>query len=133
MVALLLAELGYPTKNTEVIERLKEIAANGDRLLEAVDNSNVVGIVLLHCTPFLHRRPDGRISTLVVFESDRGRGIGALLVAAAENVFRQWGCGRIEVTSGAHRTAAHRFYERAGYVEKPKRFIKLLPDLTGKN
>lgn len=48
------------------------------------------------------------------------------LVEAAESVFRNWGFGRVEVTSGAAREAAHRFYVRAGYSEQPKRFIKLL-------
>ncbi len=33
---------------------------------------------------------------------------------------------QIEVTSAAHRARAHSFYERLGYEERPKRFIKRL-------
>jgi len=56
----------------------------------------------------------------------RGLGIGAQLVAAAEQQFRAWGCARVEVSSGAQREAAHRFYRRIGYEEQAKRFIKQL-------
>ena len=48
------------------------------------------------------------------------------MIEAVESVFRDWGCGRVEITSGATRETAHRFYVRAGYSEQPKRFIKLL-------
>ena len=83
-------------------------------------------MIVLHHTQFLHRPPDGRISTLVVFEKYRNFGIGARLVESAEEIFRDWGCERVEVTSGAERKAAHKFYNREGYIERRKRFVKLL-------
>lgn len=52
------------------------------------------------------------------------------LVETAEAVFREWGCERVEVTSGEKREAAHRFYNREGYIEQPKRFVKPLSRLT---
>src|SRR5262249_41914837 len=125
-LSALVAELGYPTEVPLVRERLTELHRAGDCLLVAVYHSQVIGMALLHRTRFLHRPPDGRISTLGVFATYRGRGIGARLVEAAEAIFREWGCGRIEVSSGAQREAAHRFYQREGYSEQPKRFIKLL-------
>jgi GNAT superfamily N-acetyltransferase len=72
----------------------------------------------------LHRPPDGRISTLVVSDDYRGRGVGGKLIEAAESIFRAWQCPRVEVSSGAQRQDAHRFYIREGYTEQPKRFIK---------
>jgi len=83
-------------------------------------------MILLHRRHFRHCPPDGRIVALVISESCRRRGIGAHFIEASESVFREWGCGRIEVSSGAAREAAHKFYLRAGYSEQPKRFIKLL-------
>jgi GNAT superfamily N-acetyltransferase len=125
-LALLVGELGYPTEPAAGRERLKDLTDSGDCVLVAIDSPKVVGLVVLHRTRFLHRPPDGRIATLVVSEAYRGRGIGGRLVDAAESVFRQWGCGRVEVSSGAQREAAHRFYRRAGYSEQPKRFVKVL-------
>ena len=126
VIADLLEELGYPSKPANVLDRLRSLDRTGDLALVAVIDTQVVGLILLHRTPFLHRPPDGRISTLVVAQTHRGNGIGSLLVKEAEKIFCQWGCGRIELTSGAQRDAAHRFYERLGYVEKPKRFIKIV-------
>ena len=125
-LALLVGELGYPTEASTARERLNDVTQAGDCVLVALHSSKVIALALLHRTRFLHRPTDGRISTLVVSEDYRGRGIGARLVEAAESVFRQWGCERVEVSSGEKREAAHRFYGRAGYSEQPKRFIKEL-------
>ena len=127
-LAALMAELGYPTAVPQVQERLRALEQAGDQLLVAHQGAQVVGMVHLHRMHFLHRAPDGRIVTLVVTAPCRGLGIGAQLVAAAEEQFGRWGCGRVEVSSGKAREAAHRFYHRAGYEEQSKRFIKpLLP------
>lgn len=125
-LALLVSELGYPTDASTALERLNEIIKSDDCVLVAVYNKKAVGMAVLHRTRFLHRRTDGRISTLVVSDDFRGRNIGARLIEKAETIFREWGCSRVEITSGKQRAAAHRFYQRAGYVEQPKRFIKLL-------
>lgn len=127
-LALLVAERGfdYPTEIPLVRERLADLIGAGDCILVAVYDSKVIGMTLLHRTRFLHRPPDGRIVSLVISEAYRGRGIGASLIEAAESVFLNLGCGRVEVTSGAAREAAHRFYVRAGYSEQSKRFVKSL-------
>ena len=126
-LASLVAELGYPTEPATALQRLDDATKAGDCVLVAVHHSRVIGLALLHRTPFLHRPPDGRISTLVVSEDYRGRGVGSRLLKAAESVFRDWQCKRVEVSSGAQRQDAHRFYVREGYSEQPKRFIKELP------
>jgi len=125
-LAALVGELGYPTEPATALDRLRDATGAGDCVLVAVDHSNVIGLILLHRTPFLHRTPDGRISTLVISDDYRGHGVGGKLLEAAESVFRKWGCSRIELSSGAQRGDAHRFYLRAGYSEQPKRFIKVL-------
>lgn len=102
-LALLVAERGfdYPTESSLVRERLADLIGAGDCLLVAVYDLKVIGMALLHRTRFLHRAADGRIISLVISETYRSRGVGARLIEAAESVFRDWGCGRIEVTSGA--------------------------------
>ena len=75
----------------------------------------------------LHRpAPVGRISMMVVDESLRSQGIGAVLVAAAEEALAAQGCYMVEVTSHVRRTDAHRFYERIGYERTSVRLAKEL-------
>jgi GNAT superfamily N-acetyltransferase len=64
----------------------------------------------------IHRpAPVGRISMMVVEEGQRGQGIGAMLVAAAEAHLMREGCQLVEVTSNLARERAHAFYERLGF------------------
>jgi GNAT superfamily N-acetyltransferase len=126
-LAVLTAELDYPTASPLVCTRLKELTAAGDLVLVAEYQARVIGLVHLHRTPFLHRPPDGRIVTLGVLAVYRSQKVGAKLLTAAEQQLAAWGCGRVEVTSGMPREAAHRFYLRAGYELQSRRFVKQLP------
>ena len=66
----------------------------------------------------------GRITSLVVDEKHRGRGIGQILVHAAEHWFSSAGCVKVEVTSGDLRVDVHRFYEREGFSRNGQRLSK---------
>jgi GNAT superfamily N-acetyltransferase len=125
-LSLLLAQLGYPEAPSTVTARLAALIACGGRVLVAHSGDRIIGLAALDRTWHLHRPVDGRLTGLVVAEDARGLGIGKSLLVAAEAVFREWGCARSELSSGAGREAAHRFYEREGYVETPKRFVKIL-------
>lgn len=46
----------------------------------------------------------------------RGRGIGEALMRHVEKRARAAGCGLMQLTTDRQRLAAHRFYERLGYV-----------------
>ncbi|OON68753.1 GNAT family N-acetyltransferase [Hymenobacter sp. CRA2] len=125
-LAGLISLVGYPTDAAVLSRHLSNLTAAGDQVLVAELQGRVAGYAHLHRMPFLHRAPDGRVVTLVVAEELRSQGLGRRLLQAAEQVLRQWGCGRIEITSGFQREAAHRFYRREGYEEQSKRFVKLL-------
>jgi len=127
-IAALLAELDHPASETEIRARLERLAlaGPGDRVLVAVADGRVAGMAVLHETPMLHRPTDvGRVTALVVRADVRGRGIGAALVRAAEDILAARGCTRLEITS-AH-TRAHPFYRRAGYADEGVRFARKLP------
>jgi GNAT superfamily N-acetyltransferase len=64
------------------------------------------------------------LGELVVHPGLRGKGIGRRLVAVAERFARDCGCERLELTSGAHRHDAHRFYTTLGFSPRPVRFVK---------
>jgi len=126
-VAPLLAELGYPQQADELAARITRLAdTRTDAVLVAELDGRIVGVACLHVTVFLHLPGAGRarLTALVVDSAYRGSGIGGRLLRAAEEAAAQRDCIAVELTSAAHREAAHRFYRAAGYEDVPRRFIK---------
>lgn len=123
-IANLLAQLGYAIDPNELKIKIAEQTFL-DRVFVAKLDGLVVGCISLHVLPLFHAKGNmGRITSLVVDESHRGKKIGRSLVAEAERWFKESGCIKIEVTSGSKRIEAHRFYEKFGYAEDGKRFSK---------
>ena len=101
--------------------------AEGRAVLVAELDGVLVGCLSTSVMRVLHRpAPVGRISMMVVDEALRSRGLGAVLVRAAEKVLAAQGCYMVEVTSHVRRTEAHRFYERLGYQQTSVRLAKEL-------
>jgi GNAT superfamily N-acetyltransferase len=125
-VAELLTALGYPSPVAHVAQRIVDCAASGNTAVFVAESAQrIVGVASFHCIPLFHADGFlGRITSLVVSPGYRQRGIGRLLVAAAEKFAWARGCSRIEVTSGDHRPDAHAFYEHLGYQLDCRRFIK---------
>ncbi|MDP9352651.1 MAG: GNAT family N-acetyltransferase, partial [Chloroflexota bacterium] len=73
----LLAQLGYPTDEHSVRQRLETLLARSDIVvLIAEEHGHVLGVGTLHLLPVLHEdAPRGQITALVVAESARGRGV----------------------------------------------------------
>ncbi len=129
----LFTQLGHPQPDGSAASRLAAFYAAGDRVFVAessppTQERKLLGAATLHITPEIHRAgPIGRMTAVVVDEPARGRGIGGLLVAAAEKYFADRGCAMVEVTSNKKRVDAHRFYEQLGYTGTSFRFAKTLP------
>ncbi len=132
-VAALLAELGYPDNRTAAVRRRLELwaAEATSRALVAELDGQVLGIIAVTAIPYLEREGRwGRIVALVVSSACRGRGIGGLLVEAAENAARELGCVAMEVTSARSRTDSHPFYQNLGYQDRGHRSARYLKDLS---
>jgi GNAT superfamily N-acetyltransferase len=128
-VGSLLAELGYPQQRETLPARIAAFADTPtDAVLVAAAGDQVVGVACLHVTAFFHEEGPGRarLTALVVHPAHRGDGVGGRLLQAAEAAARARGCTVLELTSSAHREAAHRFYLAAGYDDVPHRFMKKL-------
>lgn len=126
-IVALLQFLGHPVTQAKVLENLNRLASLLETPFIAEENGQVLGLIGVHIMVTIHRdTPVGRIPVLVVREDLHGRGIGRMLVEAAEERLRQAGCALIEVTSNNSRVDAHRFYERLGYEITSSRFMKRL-------
>jgi ribosomal protein S18 acetylase RimI-like enzyme len=106
---------------------LKALARDDLTPLVATLGKRVVGICSVARMVTVHRdRAVGRISHLVVSEDQRGRGIGRMLVGAAEARLKSLGCGIVEVTSNDRLDQAHAFYRHLGFERTSIRFMKAL-------
>ena len=127
-VASLLAELGYPSKETDVRDRLRRsLHRQSSCFLLAQFANEVIGLVSAELVPYF---PTGsticRVTALVVSTHHRGRRVGEKLVAGAVDFARQHHCSGIEITSAEHRLDAHRFYQRLGFSRTSSRFFQAL-------
>ena len=126
-LARLIGQLDYVVTPEEVTERLATMTAEGQLVLVAEIEAQVIGCLSTSVMRVLHRPASvGRISMMVVDERLRNRGIGAALVRAAERALAERGCYMVEVTSHVRRTDAHRFYERLGYERTSVRLAREL-------
>jgi len=130
-LVVLLGQLGYPTTDAAVRERLDHwLDDPSGRLIGADDDGELIGVAALGVLPMLEVTGKlGRLLALVVDERYRGRGVGQLLVTATEEEARAAGCVKMEVTSSRYRTRTHEFYQQLGYEDicaSSARFVKSL-------
>jgi len=124
-IAPLIGELGYPTTPQQVAERMAPYLAANEAPLVWDVNGVVLGVLVWHVTPTLHRAGGvGRTVMFVVAEAARGQGIGRAMLAEAEARCKARGCVMAEVTSNVKRVDAHRFYEGLGYEKTSYRLGK---------
>jgi GNAT superfamily N-acetyltransferase len=127
-VASLLSQLGYPSDEADVRIQLRRFLDREDCFFRVAHSADsVIGLVSAELIPYF---PNGsmicRITSLVVSEQNRSRGIGEQLLAAAAIFASEHQCSGLEITSAQHRLDAHRFYERLGFSRTSVRFFRSL-------
>ena len=139
-VAGLLVELGRDVtpsavSNPSFVIRFGgHLALRESRTLVAqADGGHLVGFLDMEFRQRLgHPRPQAWVNDLVVTGSARGGGVGAALLAEAEGLANDRGCFRMSLETANWREATHRFYEREGWTDNGKWFVKLLDESWGK-
>jgi GNAT superfamily N-acetyltransferase len=124
-IAALLTQLGYPSDEAAVEERLDRLQIVGDRIVVAEVEGKIAGVAHLQVTPALERHtPVARIGALIVDEAHREQGIGRALVEALEVEARLRGCELLYVTTSDRRDDARAFYERLGLEATGRRYSR---------
>jgi GNAT superfamily N-acetyltransferase len=127
-VARLVTQLGYPSSENEIAQRLTVLARLPEYVFFVAEwKGRIVGLVGAYMDYALEfSGPCGQLTGLVVDEPFRGRGIGRRLMEWIEGWLRDCGTARLTLTSGKQRIDAHTFYRRLGYDETGLRFAKRL-------
>jgi ribosomal protein S18 acetylase RimI-like enzyme len=125
-VARLVSGLGYPTSSEQMCKRLESILSDKDyATLIACDGEQIVGFIGTRVGSLYESDGHyGQIMALAVAANYQRRGIGRMLVQAAESMLIARGVAVLVVTSGNHRPDAHAFYEKSGYTFTGRRYKK---------
>ncbi len=126
-LATLLAAAGYAIEAREIAERLAALREASSAALVALQWGPPSGLVVLHWYPsLLAARPVAQITTLLVGEEERRRGVGRLLLKAAAQAARNAGCGELEIAATAGAASLHAFCRGTGFAETGLVFVRSL-------
>jgi GNAT superfamily N-acetyltransferase len=127
-LASLLTDEGYPAGSSDLAVRLDRYRSIGSMVLVAEAAGEVIGFVSVLILPrFEVGERFARITSLVVDAGVRERGIGRLLMQAAEDAARDAGVSFLEVTAGHHRPDARRLFESMGYDPGVAAYLRKRP------
>src|SRR6266567_1842458 len=116
-IARLAGELGYPSTQQDVRDRLAAMERNSCHatFVAVMNEEEVIGWIHLSEVHSLTSGPRAEITSLVVDSRTRSAGTGRLLVERGERWARDRGLTVMGVRSNIIRERAHAFYLRLGY------------------
>jgi len=127
-LSLLTNELGYPTSEKEMSERMASITKNKHyKTVVATIGEQILGYMgLYQCFFWEQNGHFVRIQALVVKHEYRKMGIGRLLIGVAEDWAKEIGAVLVVLNCGnkTERDAAHQFYPSMGFEAKSTGYIK---------
>ena len=121
----LIKQLGYNVTPDELKMRLEEITSHnkGTVFIAENDKQKIIGSVQALIDTRFAGGMFGEIVSLVVDESERGRGIGKKLIDESADWLKKKGLKRLRVRCNVIRDETHKFYNHLGFVEKKSQKI----------
>ena len=114
-LAELSTQLGYPSSETQVRERLRLLHDPERTLLVAETGDGVAGFIDVHVQRTVEEDPYGEVGGLAVADGQRSAGLGRVLLEAAAAWSRERGLAHLWIRANLARgAAAHGFYEHVG-------------------
>jgi GNAT superfamily N-acetyltransferase len=113
-LAGLSTQLGYPSTEAEVRERLCLLDDPERALLVAGAPEGLAGFIDVHVQRVVESDPYGEVGGLCVAERHRGAGLGAALLGAAADWSRARGLAQLWIRANLARVGPHEFYAAVG-------------------
>jgi GNAT superfamily N-acetyltransferase len=105
-----------PHMPPDYVGKMQAVFASGGEMCIVVQDEKVVGVTVFRHFQNTHAGQKFYVDDLVTDDAIRSSGVGHALIAFLERLARGRGCSSIELDSGTHRTRAHKFYFREGFV-----------------
>jgi GNAT superfamily N-acetyltransferase len=103
-----------PSLPVDYSERLREVFANGGRMIVVAEGDAVCAVALWRVIENTYEGRRLYVDDLVTDESARSRGFGKLALDWLEAQAKKIGCDVLALDSGVQRSGAHKFYFREG-------------------
>ncbi len=118
----------HPERTDAYWSAVLETRRRSGEVLVASRGDEVVGVCQLIVFPHFQHTGGwcAELESVHVRSDLRGRGVGTMLLAKAEELARERGCYRVQLTSRNVRHDAHRFYVQNGFELTSQGFKKLL-------
>jgi len=113
-LADLSTQLGYPSTEQQVRERLSLLGDPERGLLVADAPDGLAGFIDVHVQRVVESDAYGEVGGLVIAAPHRGAGLGTALLAAAADWSRARGLERLWIRANLARVGPHEFYEAVG-------------------
>jgi GNAT superfamily N-acetyltransferase len=126
-LARLCSELGYPTSEAQMSERLLRLGTLDHGLFVAEDpGGGLLGVVDIHERRVLEEDPFAELIALIVTRESQGEGIGSELVAEAVRWARSHRLPKVWVRVSVWREGTPEFYQSLGFrLYKEQRVFEL--------
>ena len=123
-ISNLLNQLGY---NPQIDQIKNTIDSTTSEVYIAEDSGIIVGLMsLIYFDYFPTTEKICRITSIVVDETQRNKGIGSKLIEFVKSEGKKRKCMGIEITTSTERHETHVYYEKLGFVKTSFRYYKSL-------
>lgn len=97
----------------------KSLASENDKCLSVKLDDKTIGFcAIVFASNFWQEGTIAQISTMIIDESHRNKGIGRKLLNKAIDIAQKRNCKKVELESSFHRESAHTFYESNGFKKR---------------
>jgi GNAT superfamily N-acetyltransferase len=108
-----------PARMRSLLARVLEDASLGRAWLARVYGEPAGYLLAVYVFSLEHQGVTAEIDEFFVIPQHRGLGIGADMLAAAEDQFRIEGCTNVSLQLGRSNEAARKFYRQHGFDDRP--------------